>query len=219
MKRLSFIILLMVPFTTIIQTPSIYAHTSNSVSYSLIEVNGYNLDYELKLDLTELGHSMGNEMGKSQLFDSKTVQEYINSRIELYADSVKVEGSIEKSDVETIDEKQFAVINLKYELEDKPEKLVLDYNIFLDDSDPSHANYAMVVLDGKVKEGLLSYESRKLEIGEVSHAQNMAQFLLLGLEHIFTGFAHILFVIKWVIPGSSAAILAFGLIWFIERAF
>jgi hypothetical protein len=25
--------------------------------------------------------------------------------------------------------------------------------------------------------------------------------------------------IKWVIPGTSAAILAFGLVWFVQRAF
>ena len=55
----------------------------------LIEVNGNNLDYELKLDLTELGHSMNKEMDKNQYFDTKVVQDYINSHIKLYADSEK----------------------------------------------------------------------------------------------------------------------------------
>ena len=187
MKKLFFLILLMFSIVPIILSPSAYAHTNNSEGYSLIEVNGNNIDYELKIDLTELGHSMNKEMDENQLFDTKRVQDYINSRIELYADSVKVEGIIEKSDVEMIEDRQFAVISLNYKLEEKPEKLILNYNMFLDDSDPSHANYATINLDGDQQEAVLSYESRELEIGEVTFFQTTKQFLLLGLEHIFTG--------------------------------
>ena len=161
-----------------------------------IEVNEKNLIYELKLDLIELGHSMNKEMKENQYFDTKAVQDYINSHINLYADSTKVEGTIENSDVETINDRQFAVINLNYRLEQKPQKLILDYNMFLDDSDPSHANYATIKLDGKQQEAVLSYESRELAIGEVTFMQSATQFLLLGLEHIFTGYDHILFVIS-----------------------
>ena len=195
MKKLCLLMMLIISITSI-QSPSAFAHTNNSEGYSLIEVNGNNLDYELKLDLTELGHSMNKEMDENQYFDTKAVQDYINSHIELYADSVKVEGTIEKSDVETINDRQFAVINLNYKLEHKPEKLILDYNMFLDDSDPSHANYATIKLDGKQQEAVLSYESRELAIGEVTFIQSATQFLLLGLEHIFTGYDHILFVIS-----------------------
>ena len=159
-------------------------------------MNEKNLIYELKLDLIELGHSMNKEMKENQYFDTKAVQDYINSHINLYADSTKVEGTIENSDVETINDRQFAVINLNYRLEQKPQKLILDYNMFLDDSDPSHANYATIKLDGKQQEAVLSYESRELAIGEVTFMQSATQFLLLGLEHIFTGYDHILFVIS-----------------------
>ncbi|MFB5284712.1 HupE/UreJ family protein [Peribacillus sp. Hz7] len=195
MKKLFLLMMLIISITSI-QSPSAYAHTNNSEGYSLIEVNGNNLDYELKLDLTELGHSMNKEMTEKQYFDTKAVQDYINSHIELYVDSVKMEGTIEKSDVEMIDDRQFAVINLNYKLEQKPQKLILDYNMFLDDSDPSHANYATIKLDGKQQEAILTYESRELEIGETSFFQATTQFLMLGLEHIFTGYDHILFVIS-----------------------
>ena len=196
MKKLCLLIMLLFSITSIIQTPSAFAHTNNSEGYSLIEVNEKNLIYELKLDLIELGHSMNKEMKENQYFDTKAVQDYINSHINLYADSTKVEGTIENSDVETINDRQFAVINLNYRLEQKPQKLSLDYNMFLDDSDPSHANYATIKLDGKQQEAVLSYESRELAIGEVTFMQSATQFLLLGLEHIFTGYDHILFVIS-----------------------
>lgn len=167
MKKLFLLMMLLISITSIL-SPTAFAHTNNSEGHSLIEVNGNNLNYELKLDLTELGHSMNKEMDTQQSFDTKIVQDYINSHIELYADSVKVDGIIEKSDVETINDRQFAVINLNYELEQKPHKLILEYNMFLDDSDPSHANYVTIKLDGKQQEAVLSYESRELAIGEVT---------------------------------------------------
>jgi hydrogenase/urease accessory protein HupE len=195
-KKLCLLILLMISMTSFIQSPTALAHTNNSEGYSLIELNGNHLNYELKLDLTELGHSMNKEMAPDQYFDTKAVQDYVNSHIELYADSVKVEGTIKNSDVETIDDRPFAVMNLNYQLEQKPEKLNLVYNMFLDDSDPSHANYATIKLEDKQQEAVLSFESRELEIGEVTFLQSVTQFLVLGLEHIFTGYDHILFVIS-----------------------
>ena len=95
MKKLFLLMMLLISITSVL-SPSAFAHTNNSEGYSLIEVNGNNLDYELKLDLTELGHSMNKEMDNQQLFDTKIVQDYINSHIELYSDSVKVEGTIRK---------------------------------------------------------------------------------------------------------------------------
>ena len=195
MKKL-FLLMMFIISITSIQSPSAFAHTNNSEGYSLIEVKGNNLDYELKLDLTELGHSMNKEMNENQYFDTKAVQDYINSHIELYADSVRIEGNVKSSDVEMIEDRQFAVINLDYALDHKPEKLALEYNMFLDDSDPSHANFASVTIDGEQQEKILTYESRELEIGQVSFVQNAEQFLKLGLEHIFTGYDHILFVIS-----------------------
>lgn len=202
MRKLCLLLLLIISMTSILPL-SASAHTNNSVGYSLIDVNGNTLDYELKLDLTELGHSMNKEMDNQQLFDNQTVQDYINAHIELYADSVKIEGTIENTDVETMDERQFAIINLTYKLDQKPERLNLIYNIFLDDSDPSHANYATVNLDGEQQEGILSYESRELEIGEIGFVQSAKQFLLLGLEHIFTGYDHILFVISLLLGART----------------
>lgn len=196
MKKLSFaILLLLLSFSSLLPL-SASAHTNNSEGFSIIEVKEKSLDYKLKLDLTELGHALNKETNQKELIDNKIVQEYINSHIKLYTDSERVEGSVAKTDIEMIKERPYAVINLAYNIEHKPEKLVVEYNMFLDDSDPSHANFATVSMDGKQQEKILSYESRELEIGEKGFWQNAEQFVVLGLEHIFTGYDHILFVIS-----------------------
>ncbi|MEY2193898.1 HupE/UreJ family protein [Neobacillus sp. BF23-41] len=196
MKKLWFPILLIFLSLSSFPPPSASAHTNNSEGFSTIEVKEKSLDYELKLDLEELGHALNKETDQKQLIDHKVVQQYINSHIKLYTDSELIEGSVVKTDVEMIKERPFAVINLAYKTEHKPEKLVVQYNMFMDDSDPSHANFATIKMDGKQQEKILTFESRELEIGEVSFLQNTKQFLVLGLEHIFTGYDHILFVIS-----------------------
>ncbi|WP_066307220.1 HupE/UreJ family protein [Bacillus sp. FJAT-29814] len=203
MKKLSYcIMLLMLSFSSFLSSPA-SAHTNNSEGFSAIEVNEKTLDYELKVDLEELGHALNKETAQQQHIDTKVIQDYINSRIKLYADSQLIEGVVEKNDIEMINEKPFAVVNLAYNIEHKPEKLVVEYSMFMDDSDPSHANYATVKLNGKVQEKVLSFESRELEIGEVSFLQNVKQFVLIGLEHIFTGYDHILFVISLLIGART----------------
>lgn len=171
-KKLWFPILLIFLSLSSFLPPSASAHTNNSEGFSTIEVKEKSLDYELKLDLEELGHALNKETDQKQLIDHKVVQQYINSHIKLYTDSELIEGSVVKTDVEMIKERPFAVINLAYKTEHKPEKLVVQYNMFLDDSDPSHANFATIKMDGKQQEKILTFESRELEIGEVSFLQN-----------------------------------------------
>lgn len=182
-------------FGSLLPAPS-SAHTNNSEGFSTMEVKEKSLDYELKLDLEELGHALNKGTEEKELINNKMVEQYINSHIKLFADSQLIEGSLEKSDIEMINEKPFAVINLIYTMEHKPQKLVMEYNMFMDDSDPSHANFATIKMDGKQQEKILTFESRELEIGELSLLQNGKQFVVLGLKHIFTGYDHILFIIS-----------------------
>lgn len=209
-KLLSFILLLIFSFVFLLSSQA-HAHTNNSEGYSHIEVKGKSLEYELKVDLEELGHALNQEIDQKQVIDQKVVQEYINSKIKLYTDGELVEGSVEKTDIEMMKDRPFAVMNLHYQMEHKPEKLVVQYNMFLDDADPSHANYATVRLDGKQQEKVLTYETRELEIGEISFLQNVKQFVVLGLEHIFTGYDHILFVIS-LLFGARAIRHIFALV-------
>jgi hypothetical protein len=113
------IFLLLLSFSFLF-SPSAFAHTNNSEGYSNIDVKDKTINYELKLDLTELGHSMNKEMDKELLINTENVQSFINSHIMLYADSILIEGNVKSTDVEMIEDKQFAVIHLDYELDHKP---------------------------------------------------------------------------------------------------
>ncbi|MEH7116987.1 HupE/UreJ family protein [Neobacillus vireti] len=196
MKKILFSVLLILLALNSLYPFSVYAHTNNSEGFSTINVKGKTLNYGLKLDLEELGHALNKTTDEKELINHKVLQDYINSHIKIYADSELVEGTILKTNIATIKERPFAVINLAYKIGHKPEKLVVEYNMFMDDSDPSHANYTTIKMDEKQQEKILTFESRELEIGEVSFLQNVKQFVAVGLKHIFTGYDHILFVIS-----------------------
>ncbi|WP_342431030.1 HupE/UreJ family protein [Neobacillus sp. FSL H8-0543] len=203
MKRFWFSTLLLLILFNSFFLSSASAHTNNSEGFSNIEVKEKSLDYELKLDLEELGHALEKETEQKELIDNKIVQQYVNAKLKLYADSEAINGTVVKTDIEMIEDRAFAVINLAYNFEHKPEKLVVEYNMFLDDSDPSHANFASIKMNGEQQEKILSFESREIEIGEVSFLQTTKQFIVLGLEHIFTGYDHILFVISLLIGAKT----------------
>lgn len=74
MKKLFFLMLLLFSIIPVLQPPSAYAHSNNSKGYSNIEVNGKYLDYELKVDLSELGKAINKEMVDQQLFDTQGIE-------------------------------------------------------------------------------------------------------------------------------------------------
>ena len=195
MKKILLPILLILLALSSLRPHAAFAHTNNSEGFSTINVKDKTLDYELKLDLEELGHALNKATDEKELINHKVLQDYINSHLKLYADSELAEGAVLKTDINTIKDRPFAVIDLAYNIGHKPEKLVVEYNLFMDDSDPSHANYATIKMDGKQQEKILTFGSREVEIGEISFLQNVKQFVVLGLKHIFTGYDHILFVI------------------------
>ena len=155
MKRLWFPALLILILFHSFFLSSAFAHTNNSEGFSNIEVKEKSLDYELKLDLEELGHALDKETEQKELIDNKIVQQYVNAKLKLYADSEAINGTVVKTDIEMIEDRPFAVINLAYNMEHKPEKLVVEYNMFLDDSDPSHANFASIKMNGEQQEKIL----------------------------------------------------------------
>lgn len=190
------------------------AHTNNSEGFSNIKVNGKMLNYQLELDLVELGHAMNLHLEKSEsqnwdylnqvLYNNKSkIQDYINSRLKIYADGSPLEGKLNQINVKEVKNRPFSVLDLTYSMNGKPENLLIDYNIFSDDSDPSHANFTTVKMDKKQEEFLFTYEVREQKIGEVTFLHKTKQFLVLGIKHIFTGYDHILFVISLIIGAKT----------------
>ncbi|WP_245772868.1 HupE/UreJ family protein [Paenibacillus catalpae] len=189
------------------------AHTNNSEGFSLIEVKNTSIDYQLQLDAVELSHAVGFQVDeqasavpeklKSIISENKVpIEEYLNTHILMYADSMPVNGTVTTIGITKINEKLFANLSISYAIKKAPENLIVKYNIIFE-SDPSHANMAKVIMNGKQQEFIFTYEVRELNIGEMSAFTKIKQFFVLGLKHIFTGYDHILFVISLLIGAMT----------------
>ncbi|MFK7692618.1 HupE/UreJ family protein [Paenibacillus sp. HJGM_3] len=187
--------------------PAADAHSNNSEGFSTIVVKQDAIDYELQLDLIELNHAIdmgineneSTDTGKmGQIVDARKndIAKYLNDRLKLYADSLPIEGEVLDTSVTTVNDRPFVILNLSFPVNGMPESLIVNYNVFFDESDPSHANLAKVLLNGEQQEFVFSYEVRDLKIGEITFLSKARQFLSLGMKHIFTGYDHILFVIS-----------------------
>ena len=74
LKKLWFPFLLSLLLFSSLFLPSAFAHTNNSEGYSNIEVKENSLDYELKVDLEELGHALEKETEQKELINKEIVQ-------------------------------------------------------------------------------------------------------------------------------------------------
>ncbi|WJH33437.1 HupE/UreJ family protein [Paenibacillus sp. CC-CFT747] len=201
-------------FMMAVAPPLASAHTNNSEGFSTIEVGKNEIKYLLQLDAIELSHAVGFQVDEQNTADTEQlnltisenkvpIEDYLNTHIQVYSDSMPIEGAITNTSVTMVKERPFADISLSYSVVSQPENLIVKYNVFFDESDPSHANMGKVITDNKQQEFIFTYEVRELDIGEMSFWMKTKQFFVLGLKHIFTGYDHILFVISLLIGAMT----------------
>lgn len=195
-------------------SPAVSAHSNNSEGYSTIDVQDQRISYRLQLDFIELSHALGFEVDEQKIENLEELnkiisqnkaplEQYLGTHILVYADSHPIEGTVSQAKVTMVNDRPFTDIMLSYSVSKQPEILIVDYNVFFEDSDPSHANMAKVQMGGQQQEFIFTYEVRELNLGEMSFLTQAKQFLSLGLKHIFTGYDHILFVISLLIGAKT----------------
>ena len=182
------------------------AHQS-SIAYSEIAVDGRDLDYTLQIASTDLYEAIGIdkdrpvtrsevEAGRARLFD------YLAAHLH-----VREGQSFDKSDcpaepggLEFIDKEGgfFAAAKLHFRCPRTVEKASIRYDLFFD-LDPRHQGIARVTFagddEGKERQQIFRDSARTVEISrDLSVWDHARDYLVLGIEHIFTGYDHIAFL-------------------------
>ena len=90
-----------------------------------------------------------------------------------------------------------------YPIRDIPEHFAMNYDLVFE-NDQWHVNYVTLTL-GKLKQNaVIVNELRELQAGQMSFQHAVNQFFLLGVEHLLTGYAYILFLLGVLIAVRSA---------------
>lgn len=136
----------------------------------------------------------------------KEVEAYLLDKIHLYADSLPLEGTLLTLEATEALDQPYAEAKLRFELSGKPEHFILDYQAIYDDVDQWHMNYVTMNLEqgGSEKQSyVLNFDTREVELGKISLLRAVKQFFILGIEHLITGYDHILFVLSLLIGARS----------------
>src|SRR4051812_20955115 len=81
--------------------------------------------------------------------------------------------------------------------------LTIRYDLFFD-QDPRHQGFAEVRAFGTTRESVFRDSDREIHVqGEPSRIAQFGDYLELGIEHIFTGYDHIAFLLSLLLIAAS----------------
>ena len=194
--------------------PVAFAHTTDSEAYSNITEKNGTITYVLRMNMDQLRivitpndpeiSNYSPEVINRFLQDSKTdVESYLLSNIKLHADGLPLDGTLIQLQATEVNKTPYVEAVLEYPIKQKPEQFILSYNLFFDDLDQWHTNYVTIDLNGQKQNPVFTYDSREIHLGELSYFHTIKQFLWLGMEHLITGYDHILFLTALLIGATS----------------
>ncbi|MCG8604880.1 HupE/UreJ family protein [bacterium] len=183
-------------------------------SYSIIEIQDKELICSFKFDQTDLAmifdldEDGDGEVSKDELqLNVEQMQSYVY-------ENVAVTVSREVLDLrrrgETIFEDDLGNVFVQFDfantLVHQPWKLTLGLR-FWGELGPRHKNLAKIIHNGEVQQAILTVGNPEQSFSftgeDVSVTSQVLQFTWLGMEHIFIGYDHILFLLGLIVLGGS----------------
>lgn len=178
--------------------PAVAAAHRGSVTYGQMTVEAKSIHYQLEILARDLVEPLGLSSPPSQAELSSQrarIARYVTQRVAVLnhqRSCVPALGSfdfVEKTD-------GFAIrLGWHFVCERRPEDIEIRYHLFFD-LDPRHESYTTINLASTLQQHVFRQGARTLRLNRPVGALTYAgDYLLLGIEHIFTGYDHICFLI------------------------
>ena len=190
-----------------------FAHTDNSEGYSKLSYDNSSFRYELSLDYLELARIVDlgigtndptNLLEASLKTNEKQVNEYIQSKLSVFNQGVKLEGAIVDTNVERRLNRDYANIIMNYPIENMDSiALQINYDIFFADNDPAHRNIVTYEFNDKTGQFVFTSDERNFHVGKETILGQVIPFVKLGFHHILIGLDHILFIIALIVTSRK----------------
>lgn len=159
---------------------------------SILEINGFDIQTTQSLDESQISQQI-----KDKSFD------YLKNGFHVKNNGIDMLVELESVSVPDLANVQFDLVYISQELIDKVD---FDYNIFFENSDGKHKNVTTIENGDKTDEFVFTNSTRHLamEAGvELSFWTTLSQFVLMGIEHILTGYDHLAFLLALIILGGT----------------
>jgi len=180
-------------------SPNTQAHESiGSVSNTLLTVNGNSVDYFLNIPAVL----------KKTMFSTSELDWYR----EYFATTIKLRNGDTHCKLNTMSpfmtqDSGNEIVHLNYQCDQPVTSLNINSEAFLD-LDDKHVQMLKLVSHNDLRqvlnEGMISNKQRQMQIDNVQQASSLLlnrvwRFIKLGVQHIITGYDHILFVISIIL--------------------
>ncbi|MBI3940450.1 MAG: HupE/UreJ family protein [Acidobacteria bacterium] len=181
-----------------------------SISYSHFDVQGDSIQAVLRLPLEELDllmqldQNLDNQVSLEEAERARgVIEEYLVRRVRLSADGANISGKL--GSMQSWKDSGgflFLELDLSYRAPKPVERITMQVDL-LTDLMPAHKNLSQIRLGNRSEEFV--FEGGRTYTGDISGGgfwKAARTFLILGIEHIFTGYDHIVFLFGLLIVGS-----------------
>jgi hydrogenase/urease accessory protein HupE len=204
--RLSLILLIVASFTWLSNDrQAVQAHPLNN-GYSELTVKPEGVDYELfipELSLLKYDMNKDNTLSSEELNQQKAQLETDireNLRLEQEMEPLHFSLiSVDKTEKETVPGVSFKL----YYSSDKPfTGFTINYNLLFDDADPYHLSFAIIQEGDDIDQTIFDGAHRSYHyesMHPITLSSTLVRYFLLGIEHIVTGYDHLLFLFSLIL--------------------
>lgn len=190
----------------------VYAHWAD-MSAMEININSNKADavltmptpFLLKFDDDKNGKISVDEINKY----NKEIKELFKDNVYLVADNEKLEADIsgsEASDVNIAGTNNQTTLKLNWALNQEAKSYKIHYSLFPQEAINAHCLISAIV-NGESSNFTLNQNKTDAYLKELTVGETIKQFVLLGIEHIATGYDHILFLVALLLAGGGFAYL------------
>jgi hydrogenase/urease accessory protein HupE len=189
------------------------AHEINT-SYTAIEIDETTLSLSLRVDQTDLEKIFDLDENGDDAVTRDELLLNLDSMHDHFGETISItvagEQLVLRNNSGTLvsDELGNSFVDFLFsgELSSRPWRITLTLDIF-DDFGPRHKNLVKVISGSEIVQAIFTIDDAEQSIAfegkDVSLLRQIGQFLWLGMEHIFIGYDHILFLMGLIVLGGS----------------
>lgn len=185
------------------------AHKASD-AYLNLSINGTQVDGQWDISLRDLDFAIGLDANRdSQITWSEVkrrladIEAYALARFELAADEKACDVSVSDRLIDSHSDGGYVVLRLSGTCSHEPQKLSVTYRLFAD-IDQLHRGLLKLQASNATQSAVFSPQASKqtFSSAEPSVWSQLANFLIVGVAHIWTGYDHILFLLSLLLPAA-----------------
>lgn len=193
------------------------AHVRSTTGFSEITEQDGEIRYRLSLEYDLLAATVG--LGQTALdapsdtereavlaASHEPIAEYLGPEVRVSLDGVECPAVVDGTGLERREDVPYAVVTLAYECPGSATGgYAVEYGVFMDSGSAvdQHTNLVSYDLDGERGQYVFDSGHQELSVGEVGLLSSSMRFVALGVEHIATGWDHLLFVVVLLLGATG----------------